>query len=140
MPEPEFWSQRDAAAEYTRLAAASESLFRTLGALAPTLPSPRAVVAAATLARRLGTHAAAWAELVPESVLLDEARRSAPAAPDVAGDWPSVAAGLQHLRAALDALLERTTALADAPARRLAGQVLADLAEGPEGVLLPTDG
>jgi hypothetical protein len=140
MAEPDFWSQRDAAAEYTRLAAASESLFRALGALAPSLPGAGATAAAATLARRLGAHAASWDELVPESVLLEDARRSAPVTPELPADRAAVAAALRALQRALVTLLERTTEIADARARRLARQVLADLAEGPEDVLDPTDG
>jgi hypothetical protein len=140
MADPDFWSQRDAAAEYRRLAAVCESLFRALGALAPSLPTPQETVAAATLARRLGAHASAWDELVPESVLLEDARRAAPAVPETAPEWPAVAAGLAALRRDLRALLERTTDLADAPARRLARQVLADLDEGPDGGPTPTDG
>jgi hypothetical protein len=128
--EPDFWSQQDAAREYTRLAQACEQLFVALGSLAPQLPSPAAAVAAATMARRLGAHAGAWAELVPESVLLEEARASAPAVPPVEPAWGPVHAAIDSLRADLQLLLTRTSVVADGAARRVARAVLADLDRG----------
>jgi hypothetical protein len=142
--EPELWSQHDAAREYTRLARASEALFRAMGRLAPELSSPSATIAAATLARRLGAHATTWAELVPESVLLAEARESAPPVPDVAPEWDAVHEAIDSLRRDLTALLERTNEVADGAARRLARAVLEDLDAGragaPEGVRRPSNG
>jgi hypothetical protein len=128
--EPEFWSQHDAAREYTRLARVCEQLFAALGALAPQLPSPTAAVAAATMARRLGAHAAAWAELVPESVLLEDARAAAPAVPAIEPAWDPVHAAIDALRADLERLLTRTTTVADGAARRVARAMLADLDRG----------
>ena len=93
--ESNFWSQRDAAREYTRLARVCEELFATLGAVAPSIESSGATAAAALLARRLGHHAVRWAELVPESVLLaaerDDARATPapvePTLPDACVQW-----------------------------------------------------
>jgi hypothetical protein len=127
MAEPAFWSQHDAVREYTALARSSEALFMALGALAPHLEDARAAVGAATIARRLGAHAAAWQELVPESVLLAEARDAAPAAATVAPEWGAVHEAITALRADLGRLLADTSPVADGTARRLAREVLADL-------------
>jgi hypothetical protein len=128
--EPEFWSQHDAVREYTRLSRASESLFVALGELAPRLPDPKATVAAATLARRLGAHAATWAALVPESVLLAEARAAtAPLAPIDPEDG-AVHRAIDALRADLETLLTRTSPVADGAARRVAREVMGDLDRG----------
>jgi hypothetical protein len=125
--EPEFWSQHDAVREYSRLARTSAALFVALGALAPSLPEPRAAIAGATLARRLGAHAASWAHLVPESVLLADARASAPEVAPVAAEWATVRQAIDRLRADLEDLLSRTSPVADSAARRLAREMLADL-------------
>jgi hypothetical protein len=127
--EPEFWTQRDAAGEYTRLAGACEALFAALGALAPQLP-PSSAVPAATLARRMGAHAAAWAELVPESILLAEARDAAPSVVPIEPAWVPVHAAIEALRRDLGALLTRSSPVADGAARRVARAVLADLDRG----------
>jgi hypothetical protein len=88
------------------------------------------VVAGATLARRMGVHAAAWAELVPESVLLADARDDAPAAPAVEAGWEAIHECIDALRADLEVLLTRTSTVADGAARRVARAVLADLDRG----------
>jgi hypothetical protein len=123
-----FWSQRDAAREYTRLARWCESLFAATGSLAPRLTTAAATNAAATLARRLGGYAAQWAALVPESVLLADARAEAPR-PMVVDPVPAqVFPALEALARDLRALLDVTSDVADAPARRLAREVVEDLA------------
>jgi hypothetical protein len=136
--EAGFWSQRDAAQEYTRLARTCESLFVALGALAPSLGPPAAAAAAAQLARRLGAHASAWAELVPESVLLEDARRAAPAAAIVEPSIATVVDALTELRSAVADLLTRTTEVADGAARRQARSTAADLDDALALVRLAT--
>jgi hypothetical protein len=128
--EPEFFSQHDAVREYSQLAGTTAALFVALGALAPTLPEPRAAIAAATLARRLGSHAAAWAELVPESVLLSDARAAAPDVAPVEAEWAAVHRAIDRLRGDLEDVLGRTSPVADAAARRLAREELGDLDAG----------
>jgi hypothetical protein len=128
--EPDFFTQHDAVATYAHLAHSSEALFVALGALAPRLDDPAATVAAATLARQLGAHAAAWAELVPESVLLADARAATPGPSGVDAEWGAVHRAIDELRADLGALLDRTSPVADGAARRLARAVLADLDRG----------
>ena len=125
--EAGFFSQRDAVREYTRLARASEAIFVALGSLAPRLPSSADTAAAATLARQMGAHAVAWAELVPESVLLAEARSATEPLPVLDGQEPAVRAAVASLRADLESLLARTSPTADGAARRLARAVLHDL-------------
>jgi hypothetical protein len=123
-----FWSQRDAAREYTRLAHACEALFAALGSLAPRLAEPAAANAAATLARRLGEAAPQWSALVPESVLLGDARAEGALEPIVVDAEPApVVEALGALSRDLHALLDVTTEVADASARRLAARLVADV-------------
>jgi hypothetical protein len=130
---PSFWSQVDAARSYPNVARACERLFAALGALAPQLPDASAVVAASTLSRRLGDAASGWRMLVPESVLLAEVRDAATAAgaasPDLAVDPAVVRGAAAELTQELETLLTRTSAVADAPARRLAARTLEHLHE-----------
>lgn len=125
--EPMFWSQRDAAREYPRISSVCETLFETIGALAPHLGPASAVVAATPLARHLGAHAEAWRELVPESVLLEDDRAAAPSSPPVDRSLVGVVAAVESLRSELAELLTRTSPVADAPARRQAEATIADI-------------
>jgi len=123
----ELWTQQDAARGYTELARRCEALFATLGRLAPQLGSDAATVAVATLARRLGRHSAAWAALVPESVLLEDARASAQEAPPVGDGIDAALAAVDALRVDLERFLTRSSDVADADARALARAVLGDI-------------
>jgi hypothetical protein len=136
--EPTVWTQRDAAREYTRLARECDALFAALGALAPRLEPDAAANAAAWLARRLGDHATAWAALVPESVLLADARDAAPDVAAIDPDVASVLPRLQRLRDDLAEILTRTTEVADAAARREARATGADVDEAIDAVRLAT--
>jgi hypothetical protein len=136
-----FFTQRDAASTYPRLARRCEALFRASGRLAPDASHPAATVVLATLSRRAGVHADAWAQLVPESVLLADIRADA-AGEAADGDVGAATAetltpAIRSLQADLRALLQRLSPVADEPARRLARAVLADL---DEAVLALGDG
>jgi hypothetical protein len=122
-----FWTQRDAAREYTRLARQCEALFTALGTMAPRLDPPASAAAASQLARRLGEHAATWAGLVPESVLLADERASAASASAIEPTLAAVVAAVAELRDDLDALLTRTTEVADGAARRAARSTCVDI-------------
>ena len=123
----ELWTQQDAARGYTELTRRCEALFVALGRLAPQLESDAATVAAATLARRLGRHSAAWAALVPESVLLEDARASAQEAAPVGDSIDEALAAVDALRADLQQFRTRSSDVADADARALARVVLGDI-------------
>jgi len=123
----ELWTQQDAARGYTELARRCEALFVALGRLAPQLEADEATVAAATLARRLGRHSAAWAALVPESVLLEDARASAREVPPLADGIDAALTAVEALRADLQHFLTRSSDVADADARALARVVLGDI-------------
>lgn len=126
--ETNFFSQRDAAREYTRLAHVCGELFAALGAVAPRLEPAAATAAGAQLSRRLGQHAARWAELVPESVLLAPERDDAGSTlTTVQPTLPAVLAGLDDLRVDLETLLTRTSDVADGAARRAARSTVADI-------------
>ena len=127
--ESTFWTQRDAARDYTRIARQCEALFAALGTMAPRLEPPAAAAAAAQLARRLGLHAAEWSGLVPESVLLAETRESAPAVPPVEPTVAAVESAVSALRRDLDSLLTRTSEIADGAARREARSTCVDIDE-----------
>ena len=136
-----FFTQRDAAVEFTRLAACCEAVFVAAGEAVggageprvradPAGTDARTKVALAGISRRFGLHAAAWAELVPEAVLLADARAAVSPAPAVARTPRGVAEALAMLRDDLHALAARLSPVADGAARRLASVVLADLEEG----------
>ncbi|HEX7094448.1 MAG TPA: hypothetical protein VF183_01100 [Acidimicrobiales bacterium] len=124
---PAHWTQQDAARGYVDFARRCEALFAALGTVAPRLDDPASTVAAAVLGRQLGLHAAAWSELVPESVLLEDARAAAPARAEVPPTLDAIADALGALRADIEAFLTRSSDVADAEARALGRRMLDDI-------------
>jgi hypothetical protein len=123
-----FFSQADAITTYLALARRCETLFVAAGRAAAHDVGLHRKQLLATVSRHLGTHARAWHDLVPESVLLEELRARAPGATAVGETADDVVVALAELRDELGLLLDRTSPVADAAARRLARIVLADLA------------
>ncbi len=117
-----------AAEELTRLARTFAQAFHGFGAsgLPDAGRSAAERLTGDRAARLLGEHAAAFAALVPESVLLAPARaageRGVPELPDDLG------AALGALDAAVAALTSRAGVVADGALRRVAAHVRADLA------------
>ena len=140
MPSASFFTQRDAAIEYTRYAALCDALFTTAGETVAVVADAETKIALATLSRRAGLHAAAWGELVPESVLLADERASAVTPTAIARDPAAIATALRTLRADLDAAVARMSPVADRPALRLAADVLADIDEALAVLRHPTGG
>jgi hypothetical protein len=115
----------EAAEDLTRLSRSFERAFARFGAPGERR-SPAERLAHDRSARRLGEHAAAFAALVPESVLLAPARAAGETG---AADLPDdLRAALLVLDGAVDAIAARAGRVADGALRRLAGHVRADLA------------
>jgi len=129
VPTELFFTQRDAAVEYTRLAGVCEVLFGAAGQLVVDVDDPPSKIAIATVSRRLGRHAAAWADLIPESVLLADVRGAVPPPDGIEPSLGAVIDALRDLRSRLSSLLDRLSAVADGAGRHLASAVLADLDE-----------
>jgi hypothetical protein len=122
-----YWTQRDAVRAYTRLADLCEALFAATGELVPQVEATASKAVLAATSRHLGAHAAAWADLVPESVLLADARAAARALGAGTVDGLTPAELFDRLTADLEELLARSAPLADGAARRLARNVLDDV-------------
>ncbi len=124
-----FLAATEVATELTHLARVFERGFAMLGARGATpaaLPSAERVVVA-TASRVLGEHAAAFAALVPESVLLDAARAAGAARPvDLP---PDPAALLGALDASVASLVARAGPVADGALLRHGARARSELAE-----------
>jgi hypothetical protein len=124
-PAP-FLGAVDAATELTHLAQAFEHGFRVLGDPAAAGEAPARRIALATASRVLGEHAAGFAALVPESVLLADARAAGAARPvELPGDARGLVEALDLLVASL---ADRAAPVADGALRRHAARVRSDLA------------
>lgn len=117
---------RDAATALTRLAGAFADGFGRLADAAPAGGPPARRVALAAASRLLGAHAQALAALVPESVLLADARAAGERDPLVLPEAPE--ALLAALDAALAEVLARTTPVAYGALARVGATVRAELA------------
>jgi hypothetical protein len=126
--DEDFFGQADAARTYLELARRCQVLFVAAGVAMRADTDPERKPLLATASRHLGDHAGAWEDLVPESVLLADARDAVEALPALPASPEVVVGALRTLSDDLGALLARTSPVADAPARRLARIVLADLA------------
>ncbi len=116
----------DAATELTRLAGAFAEAFTALAsAAAAPGAAPGRRLALAEASRLVGAHALALAALVPESVLLADARAAGVVAPLALPDDPG--ALLAALDDALGAVCRRATPVADAAFVRVAAAVAHDL-------------
>ncbi len=134
----------EAARTFEALALALETLFADVGAWVRDSADPSVAVALATVSRRLGEQAVAWRALVPESVLLADARAAAHAAAAAGSVWgaagvPRPGAGdaervrllrsvLADLGAHAAALAVRLSPVADGAAARQASVLAVDLA------------
>ncbi len=121
-----FLTAHDSAERLTRLARAFSQLFTTLGVPHAELPAASRV-ARARVSRVLGEHAQVLAALVPESVLLADARAAGARSPLPLPADP--AGALRALDRELAALLERSSPVADGALRRLGTRFRSELAD-----------
>jgi hypothetical protein len=121
-----FLSAHDSARLLTELARRFASEFEAFGARAEHGP-PAARVQFATTGRVLGEHAQALAALVPESVLLADARAEGAAVALAQVDAPLDA--LEELDRALAGVARRATPVADGALLRAAARARADLGD-----------
>jgi hypothetical protein len=128
----------DTARVYSTVAWSCEEIFVVAAGWLDSMPAPEAKVCVSVAARVFGWHAAQWRALVPESVLLEDARGAAPAAaaaaaiaelvqaePTVRVD--SLRALAATMRDEVDRLSTRLSPVSDSAAARLATFLHADL-------------
>ena len=139
MPEPPAsLTAADAARVYSTVAWTCEQVFVVAAGRLDSMASPEAKVSVSVAARVFGWHAAQWRALIPESVLLEDDRKVAPAAAvreAVAGlaraDPEAVVDQLRALaaemRAEVDLFTARLSPVSDGAATRLATFLRADL-------------
>ena len=123
--DPPALTAADTAREFTGLARRFTSAFASFGRWSTTEPAPRRRVLS-TASRILGAHAAEFAALVPESVLLADARDAGAAEP--IGGAVDARTVLEELDRTIAEIAARATPSADGAFLRCAAHARADLA------------
>jgi hypothetical protein len=128
----------DTARVYSTIAWSCEQAFVVAAGWLDSISAPEAKVSVSVAARVFGWHAAHWRALIPESVLLEDARAAAPGAAagkaltDLAEAEPearldSLRALAAEMRAEVDLLTARLSPVSDGAATRLAAFLRTDL-------------